>query len=71
VYILQRSEVNKTDPIKPTNLSTQHVLHTNQQLHVSATLIVISWLHSTIADVVRDLKPDNEFTDKIGIRCIV
>jgi len=72
VYILQRNEVNKIDPIKPTNIpATQHILHTNQQLYVSAILLVISGLHSTIADVVRNLKLDNEFIDKISIRYVV
>jgi len=72
VYILQRNDVNKIYPIKPTNIpSTQHILYTNQQLHVSAILIAISGPHSTILDVVRDLKLDNEFIGKIGIRYIV
>lgn len=71
MYILQRHEVNKIDPIKPTNIpSTQHILYTNQQLHISAILIAISGLNSTIADVVWDLKLDNEFIGKIGIRYI-
>jgi glutamate synthase domain-containing protein 2 len=72
VYILQRNEVNKIDPIKPTNIpATQHILHTNQQLQVSLILLVISGLHSTIADVVKDLKLGHEFIGKITIRYVV
>ena len=36
-----------------------------------ALLIAISWLYSTTANVVRDLKLNNDFIRKIGKRYIV